>query len=112
MIKVRFFICVLLALPCIAFATGRPNILLLMAEQVSVRHGQPTFLATAFEVISAFSTVGLSTGITDTLSDPGKLLLVSTMFIGRIGPLVLVTLLIRRRHGPAVTHPVGEVHIG
>jgi trk system potassium uptake protein TrkH len=86
--------------------------LLLTAEQVSVQHGQPTFLASAFEVISAFSTVGLSTGITDTLSDNGKLLLVSTMFVGRIGPLVLVTLLIRRRHGPAVMHPVGEVHIG
>lgn len=86
--------------------------LFLTAESVSAGGGQPSFLASAFEVISAFSTVGLSIGITDTLSNPGKLLLVLTMFVGRIGPLVLVTLLIRRRHGPAVKHPVGEVHIG
>lgn len=86
--------------------------LLLASEQLSGQSDQSTFQALAFEVISAFSTVGLSTGITDTLSGPGKLLIVSAMFIGRIGPLVLVTLLIRRRRGPAVMHPVGEVHIG
>jgi trk system potassium uptake protein TrkH len=86
--------------------------LLLVVEQVSGPGGGPRFTASAFEVISAFSTVGLSTGLTGSLPDPAKFLLVLTMFVGRIGPLVLVTLLIRRRHGPAVMHPVGEVHIG
>lgn len=86
--------------------------LLLTTEQLSGQDGQPSFQALAFEVISAFSTVGLSTGITEALSGAGKLLIVTAMFVGRIGPLVLVTLLIRRRHGPAVMHPVGEVHIG
>jgi trk system potassium uptake protein len=42
-----------------------------------------------FEDISAFATVGLSTGITSALSDAGKLILILTMFIGRTGPLTL-----------------------
>jgi trk system potassium uptake protein TrkH len=45
----------------------------------------------AFEVISAFSTVGLSMGITSDLSPLGKIVLIVTMYIGRIGPLVLLS---------------------
>jgi potassium uptake TrkH family protein len=42
-----------------------------------------------FEVISAFGTVGLSTGITATATPAGQLLLSLLMFVGRIGPLTL-----------------------
>lgn len=45
-----------------------------------------------FEVVSAFATVGLSTGITPHLTDASKLVLIFTMFIGRVGPLTLLTL--------------------
>jgi potassium uptake TrkH family protein len=47
-----------------------------------------------FEVISAFGTVGLSTGITATLSDPALVNLMLLMVIGRLGPLTLSTALI------------------
>ncbi len=43
-----------------------------------------------FEVFSAFSTVGLSLGITPKLSSLGKIVIVLTMYIGRIGPLTLL----------------------
>ena len=43
-----------------------------------------------FEVFSAFSTVGLSLGITPTLSSLGKIVIILTMYIGRIGPLTLL----------------------
>lgn len=43
------------------------------------------------EVISAFATVGLSTGITPGLSTAAHLLLVALMFVGRIGPLTLAS---------------------
>ncbi|MEV0351465.1 potassium transporter TrkG [Nonomuraea sp. NPDC050680] len=43
----------------------------------------------AFEIVSAFGTVGLSTGITADTGTAGHLLLVLLMFIGRIGPLTL-----------------------
>lgn len=41
----------------------------------------------SFEVVSAFGTVGLSRGITPNLTNFGKLIIIITMFIGRVGPL-------------------------
>ncbi len=50
-----------------------------------------------FEVISAFATVGLSTGITASLPPAAQLVLVVLMFIGRLGPVALGTALALRR---------------
>jgi Trk-type K+ transport system membrane component len=44
-----------------------------------------------FEVISAFGTVGLSTGITAELPPVGQLMLVLLMFVGRVGTITLAT---------------------
>ncbi|WP_413800481.1 TrkH family potassium uptake protein [Streptomyces iranensis] len=49
-----------------------------------------------FEVVSAFGTVGLSTGITADFPDAGQLILVLLMFIGRLGPVTLVSALALR----------------
>jgi trk system potassium uptake protein TrkH len=49
-----------------------------------------------FEVVSAFATVGLSTGITAGLPDAGQLLLVALMFLGRVGPITLASVLALR----------------
>ncbi len=46
-----------------------------------------------FEVVSAFSTVGLSTGITAQVGTAGQLLLVALMFVGRLGPITLASAL-------------------
>lgn len=51
-----------------------------------------TFMQLLFECTSAFGTVGLSTGITPHLSAAGKLVLIFTMFIGRLGALTIVTM--------------------
>ncbi|WP_308455424.1 MULTISPECIES: potassium transporter TrkG [unclassified Streptomyces] len=50
-----------------------------------------------FEVISAFCTVGLSTGITAELPDPHKVLLTVLMFVGRLGPVTIASALALRR---------------
>ena len=50
------------------------------------------FVQNMFEVISAFGTVGLSTGITPTLRVLSKLLLILIMFIGRLGPVTIASL--------------------
>jgi trk system potassium uptake protein TrkH len=49
-----------------------------------------SFMELAFEATSAIATVGLSTGITASLSAPGKLIIIALMYLGRIGPLTLM----------------------
>lgn len=50
-----------------------------------------------FEVFSAFGTVGLSLGLTSELSSWGKLIIILTMYIGRIGPLTILAIFSRAR---------------
>jgi len=64
-----------------------------------------------FEQISAFGTVGLSTGITPMLSPLGKLWIILTMFVGRVGPLTLALGLFAHHHEP-VRYPEERVMIG
>jgi trk system potassium uptake protein TrkH len=54
----------------------------------------------AFEIVSAFGTVGLSTGITPSLSTVGRLIVIATVFTGRIG-LLTVAFALTRRQRPA-----------
>jgi trk system potassium uptake protein TrkH len=54
------------------------------------------FLELLFEVVSAFGTVGLSTGITAGLSVAGKVIISGIMFVGRLGPLAIGLALSRR----------------
>jgi len=65
-----------------------------------------------FEVVSAFATVGLSTGITADLPSLGQLLLVALMFLGRLGPITLVSALALREHARRYQHPEGRPLIG
>ena len=53
------------------------------------------FVDLLFEAVSAFGTVGLSTGITSELSTTGQIVIMSLMFVGRIGPLALAYTLIK-----------------
>ena len=55
-----------------------------------------SFIQIFFEVVSAFGTVGLSTGITPELCTAGKLVIISVMFIGRLGAFTLLTMWISR----------------
>ncbi|MCM3568499.1 TrkH family potassium uptake protein [Neobacillus mesonae] len=52
--------------------------------------------AIIFETVSAFGTVGLSTGLTGDLSPAGRILITIMMFIGRLGPLTMAFALARR----------------
>jgi trk system potassium uptake protein len=55
-----------------------------------------SFEAVLFEAVSAFGTVGLSTGITADFTDSGRLILILLMFVGRLGPVTLVSALALR----------------
>jgi trk system potassium uptake protein len=65
-----------------------------------------------FEVISAFGTVGYSLGITPNLSTTGKLLIVLTMFVGRLGPLTLIAALARQQSTQLLHYPEEKILIG
>ncbi len=64
-----------------------------------------------FEVTSAFGTVGLSTGITPTLSVGSKLLSILIMYIGRLGPLTIASLWYFTK-GERTKYPDGNIAIG
>ena len=55
-----------------------------------------SFVQLLFEEVSAFGTVGLSTGITPSLRDASKLVLIFTMFAGRVGTFTLLSIWIDR----------------
>jgi len=59
---------------------------------ISIVEPQYAFMSILFEVVSAFGTVGLSTGITPDLSSLSKIIIIVTMFIGRLGPLTIATI--------------------
>lgn len=54
------------------------------------------FIDLVFEVFSAFATVGLSAGLTPSLTTIGKIVIIMMMYIGRIGPITLVLLFVKK----------------
>ena len=67
----------------------------------------------AFEQVSAFCTVGLSTGITPSISLGGKIVLMLSMLIGRVGTLTLAFALSDRKvEANTFKYPKGSVHVG
>ncbi|HSF30619.1 MAG TPA: TrkH family potassium uptake protein [Candidatus Tectomicrobia bacterium] len=70
------------------------------------------FLATMFEVVSAFGTVGLSMGLTPSLTAAGKVIIIIVMFIGRIGPLTMAVALGEQPDRARYAYPTERVMVG
>jgi len=70
---------------------GLFTMLLLVSELHGQAHEQTrgAYLEILFEAVSAFGTVGLSTGVTPHLTTVGRLLIIALMYIGRLGPLTV-----------------------
>lgn len=94
---------VVVAMGIMVVAAG--TFVLLLAEELPLRD-------VLFEVVSAFGTVGLSTGITPTLSAVGKVALMLIMLTGRIGPLTLALAIGARAERPLYDYPQERVVIG
>ena len=65
-----------------------------------------------FETVSAFGTVGLSTGITGDLTPPGKIAITLLMFMGRLGPLTIAYAFLRARKPAHYRYAEERVMIG
>lgn len=71
-----------------------------------------SFLQVLFEVVSGFGNVGLSTGITPSLTSVGKVMITLIMLAGRVGPLAIGFALVGRPDSSRVSYPRGEVYVG
>ncbi|MCI5157147.1 MAG: potassium transporter TrkH [Candidatus Electrothrix sp. AUS1_2] len=70
------------------------------------------FLEILFETVSAFGTAGLSTGLTGKLSPPGKMIIMFLMFVGRLGPLVLLSSIQSMRTKILFSQPEVKLSVG
>ncbi|MEZ4937525.1 MAG: potassium transporter TrkG [Crocinitomicaceae bacterium] len=85
---------------------------LTITEQDLMAKESVTLSEIIFEEVSAFSTVGLSAGITSEVSDAGKIVLIFSMFIGRVGTLTVGFLVGRRVLSTNYKYPKGHTMIG
>jgi trk system potassium uptake protein TrkH len=92
---------VILALTLITFGT----IIMLLYEDKPL-------LDLLFEIVSAFGTVGLSTGITSDLHNLSKIIIIMIMFIGRIGPLAIGSFFIKNTDKGNFTYVDGDFIVG
>lgn len=71
------------------------------------------FMEVLFESVSAFATVGLSLGITSEVSSISKMIIIITMFIGRLGPVTFILALqFQNKKNTGVKQPEEKVIIG
>lgn len=85
--------------------------LLTVSETLIAGH-HDNFMEIVFETFSAFGTVGLSLGLTPTLTWLGKIVIILTMFAGRVGLVSLAMPAADRYRERFVNYPEGEVMIG
>lgn len=65
-----------------------------------------------FEAVSAFSTAGLSAGPTAVAGTPGRILLMITMYVGRVGPVSLVLSMLMNSRRKNIVLPDGQIIVG
>jgi trk system potassium uptake protein len=101
-----------LILKAVGVAVGSFTTVVVMTMLIALSDPQVSFIQILFEVVSAFATVGLSTGITAGLSVFAKLVLVATMYIGRVGVLLLMGAILGDPSPSAIRYPEENLLVG
>ena len=101
-----------LLLKAIAVTFGSVMTVVVATIAISLAEPKLNFINILFEVVSAFATVGLSTGITAGLTAFSKLVLVATMYIGRVGILLLISAFIGDPKTSAIRYPEESLLVG
>jgi trk system potassium uptake protein len=79
---------------------------------ISLTDPKLDFIQILFEVVSAFATVGLSTGITGSISTAAKLILIVTMYVGRVGVLLLMSAVLGDPRPTRIHYPEENLLVG
>jgi trk system potassium uptake protein TrkH len=101
-----------LVLKAVGVLLGSATTVIIATMLITLTDPKVEFIRILFEVVSAFATVGLSTGITAGLSTGAKLVLVATMYIGRVGVLLLMTALLGDPRPSRVHYPEENLLVG
>jgi trk system potassium uptake protein len=101
-----------LILKAIAVTFG--SVLTVVCSTIAISLAEPKldFIRVLFEVVSGFATVGLSTGITADLTPFSKLVLIATMYIGRVGILLLIAALLGDPRSSSIKYPEESLLVG
>ena len=88
--------------------------IIIVGTMILLINNDITLLDALFETTSAFSTTGLSTGITPLLNNTSKLVLSVIMFIGRLGPLTAIIAFSHKQgiYQPNYKYSEGKIMVG
>jgi trk system potassium uptake protein TrkH len=101
-----------LVLKAVGVSVGSLFTVLAATTLIALSDPQLDFIQILLEVMSGFGTVGLSTGITANLSTFAKLVLVATMYIGRVGVLLLMSALLGDPSPSVIRYPEENLLVG
>lgn len=103
-----------LVLKAVGVAVGSLAVVIVMTILIALSDPEFEFIQILFEVVSAFGTVGLSTGATldEQFSTFAKLVLVATMYIGRLGILLLMSAALGDPKPSFVRYPEENLLVG
>lgn len=87
-------------------------LVLVVTMILSITEPDESFISLLFEATSAFGTVGLTTGVTQRLSIVGKIVIIITMYCGRVGPLTVALAFKKNRRKTGYKYPEGKILIG
>ncbi|MFN6535800.1 MAG: TrkH family potassium uptake protein [Nostoc sp. EkiNYC01] len=105
-------IAISLILKAVGVLVGSVAMVILATILISLTDPTLDFIQILFEVVSAFATVGLSTGITGTISIAAKLVLILTMYVGRVGVLLLMSAVLGDPRPTRIHYPEENLLVG
>ncbi|HBY76122.1 MAG TPA: ATPase [Cyanobacteria bacterium UBA11148] len=105
-------IAITIVLKAVGVLVGSISTVIISTILISLTDPQFDFIQIVFEVVSAFATVGLSTGITAKLSALAKLVLIATMYIGRVGVLLFMAAVLGDPRPSGVHYPEENLLVG
>lgn len=101
-----------LVLKAIAVVFGSALTVIIATFLLALRDNGFNTIQLLFEVISAFATVGLSTGITPNLSPFEQVVIIITMYIGRVGILLLMSAILGATKPSVIEYPEENLLVG